>query len=395
MKKIVAIIFSFIIGLSACAVIENEISGGYAKSVSSGIWLSYSEINEILKSDNISEKIEEVSLNCKSLEIENIYIHTVAFCDAIYKSKIYPQTENSKLADFDVLEKFINAFHGYGIKVHAWVNPYRVSSSNTEIEKLAKNSIARKWLNDEDVENDKNVCIYNGIYLNPASEQVRSFITSAIIEICENYEVDGIHFDDYFYPTIDEAFDKISYEEYISGNENPLSLAEWRRVNVNILIGDCYDTIKQIDENIEFSISPAADIDKNYNELYADVEYWVESGYIDSVIPQLYFGFLYPDEKFKFDSLLEKWVEIAQKNLDVDLNIGLAAYKIGTENPPDNEEWQNFDDIIAKQVEICYENNFVKGFVLFSYSAMFSNDDLNVSQRENLKSRLALLKGAK
>ena len=398
MKKIVAIILILIISLSACGKVsdnENGVLGKYSESVVGGVWLSFSEINTILKADNIEKEIEAVASNCKNLNIRDVYIHTVSFCDAIYKSEIYPKTQSAKAVDFDVLEKFIDIFHKNDIRVHAWLNPYRVSTSNSEIEKLDEMSIVRQWLSDEDKENDSNVCLYNGIYLNPASEQVRRFITSAITEICENYEVDGIHFDDYFYPTTDIEFDKTSYEEYISGAESPLSLADWRRANVNILISDCYYTVKEIDENIEFSISPAADVKKNYNELYADVEYWIESGYVDSIIPQLYFGFLYPDKEFRFENLLEEWVSLSKKNSEVDLHIGLATYKIGTTSAPDNEEWQEYEDIIARQAELCYNNSFVKGFVLFSYSSVFSNNALNASQMENLKLRLSSFKGAK
>ncbi|MBR6509408.1 MAG: family 10 glycosylhydrolase [Clostridia bacterium] len=397
MKKIVAIILMLVISLTACGNIDNskeEITGKYENSVTGGVWLSFSEINSILKSDDIEEQIEQVASNCKDLDIKDIYIHTVSYCDAIYKSKIYPQTANSKVVEFDVLEKFIDIFHKNEIRVHAWINLYRVSTTHSEPDKLDEKSIVRKWLSDEDKGNDSNVSLYNGIYLNPSSEQVRQFITSAITEICESYEVDGIHFDDYFYPTTDIEFDKTSYEEYISGAESPLSLADWRRANVNILISDCYDTIKEIDENIEFSISPTADIKKNYNELYADVEYWIESGYVDSIIPQLYFGFSYPDKAYRFENLLEEWTDLSKKNSQVDLLIGLATYKIGTTAVPDNEEWQKYEDIIARQAEICYNNSFVKGFVLFSYSSAFSSELLNVSQTENLKVKLSSFKGA-
>ena len=127
-----------------------------------------------------------------------------------------------------------------------------------------------------------------------------------------------------------------------------------------------------------------ASIEKNYNELYADVKTWVESGCLDAVIPQLYFGFDYPDREFCFDNLLDEWIELSKANTEVELKIGLATYKIGTAAEADREEWNTSEDIIARQAEICYKNGSVSGYVFFSYSSLFSDKELNTKQREKL-----------
>ena len=137
-------------------------------------------------------------------------------------------------------------------------------------------------------------------------------------------------------------------------------------------------------KDIVFSVSPMASIQKNYNELYADVEAWVESGCIDCIIPQLYFGFDYPDKQFCFDNLLDEWLRLVSENKQVKLKIGLAPYKIGTDAEADREEWNSSEDIIARQAEKCYKNGNVAGYVLFSYSSLASDASLNVKQRENL-----------
>ena len=157
-------------------------------------------------------------------------------------------------------------------------------------------SHVKEWLSDSDEENDKNVCFTSdGIYLNPASSRVKNIILSAVREILTNYRVAGIQYDDYFYPTVAESFDEDSYKAYTSGTETPLELSHWRRQNVNSLILCTYNVVKAAKGDRIFGVSPAADLERCYNELYADVETWVSGGYVDYILPQLYFGFVYPN----------------------------------------------------------------------------------------------------
>lgn len=380
----------------ACVLITALLSGcvGRAKSsinadskevASRGIWISFSEINAMLESENGFEKeFETVVDNCESLKIQELYIHVRAYCDSLFESEYFPLVKAAAAYEYDIFEYIIEKCHSKGIKVHAWINPYRVLTSSTDINMLDSASPAYKWLNDDDNANDRNVLFSDGIYLNPAEYEVQRLVIDGIREILRKYEVDGIHFDDYFYPTTDEAFDSVSYNNYISDTETPLSLEDWRRSNVNALISGCYTAIKFTDKKIIFSVSPTASIDYNYNTLYADVKTWVESGCVDYIIPQLYFGFEYPKEEFRFDKLLKDWKGLAECNTDVGLLIGLGSYKIGTDTENDREEWNSSDDIISRQAELCYKDEQISGYVLFSYTSVFSDDTLNRRQRENL-----------
>jgi uncharacterized lipoprotein YddW (UPF0748 family) len=392
MKRIIALILICFI-LTSCGKANSEpeytesadnISDN-ANYATGGVWLSFSELKNMLLSENGFEKeVTAVADNCKKLRLENIYIHVRSHCDSIFKSDFFPLTEAAASYDYDIFEYMINIFHANGIKVHAWINPYRVSTATSDITQLRADSPVHKWLNDVSTENDKNICIYNGIYLNPAEENIRRLVIDGIREIATKYSVDGIHFDDYFYPTTDASFDSASYEEYTKVTKKPLSLSEWRKNNVNLLISGCYSAIKYINKDITFSISPAASIENNLTELYADVEHWVKNGYVDCIIPQLYFGFEYPLKDFRFEKLLKDWKKLMSCNSDVELLIGLASYKIGTDASADSEEWQNKTDIIARQVELCFYDGQVSGYVLFSYSSVFSDNPLNLQQRENL-----------
>jgi uncharacterized lipoprotein YddW (UPF0748 family) len=175
-----------------------------------------------------------------------------------------------------------------------------------------------------------------------------------------------------------------SYNEYKKSNENPFSLADWRRENVNVLISSCYNAIKYANKDIIFSVSPAASVKNNYENLYADVDCWIKSGYVDEIIPQLYFGFEYPDTDFKFENLINRWIELTKANPNVRLKIGLGSYKAKPTLEADKAEWNANSDIISRQVRLCCEENAVSGYVYFSYSSLFGEDTAYKNQRENI-----------
>ncbi len=361
---------------------DGEMQGSISVS---GVWISFSEINGMLDSQKGFEaELEEVVSNCKSLEITDVYIHVRSYCDSLFKSEYFPLVTSVEKYDYDVFAKMIEAFHQSEIRVHAWINPYRVLTSSCNTNALPSGSPAYKWLNDGVAENDVNVCISDGIYLNPAEAEVRKLVIDGIREIIANYDVDGIHFDDYFYPTTDAAFDSQSYENYKRECENPLLLDDWRRANVNALISGCYTAVKFADKDILFSISPAASIDKNFQEMYADVKNWVESGCVDYIIPQLYFGFDYPLEEYKFDTLLAEWKELGRSNPEVGLAIGLATYKIATDNEPDRTEWESGSKVICRQASLCFEDSAVMGYAFFSYTSLFDERLIGAREREEL-----------
>lgn len=364
MKKILCIMISLLL-LAGCSsyeeydkVYENETLQSYI----TGVWLSYSELDSLLASGNFKSEFESALSNCKARGITDMFIHIRPFCDSLYPSKYFPLRQSTQGYDFDVLEFIINVCHENGIKIHGWINPYRVSTGNSDISSIPKNSPVHTLPQSA-------ICIYNGVYLNPSSFEVRQLIINGIREIVNGYDIDGIHFDDYFYPTQDEAFDSAVYNSYCEETVTPLSLADWRRTHVNALISGCYTAIKFSDKDVVFSVSPSASIADNYNENYADTVLWCESGCVDYIIPQLYFGFEYPDDNFKFENLVTMWRERIS-GTTVRLLVGLAAYKINTEQEPDRIEWQQGSNIIKRQIEICRNTHDISGHIYFSYSAM-------------------------
>lgn len=367
MKRLLCIILLLFI-LTGCSPIETSSQPDIKQDYITGVWLSFLEIDTLLQ-NNFTAEFNTVIANCKTRGITDIFVHVKPFCDSYYPSEYFPLRSSAASIGFDVLEYMIDICHQNNIRFHAWINPYRVKTSDNDVFSLPDNNPAKLWLTDDNADNDINVSTVDGVHLNPASVEVRALIIEGIREIIDNYKVDGIHFDDYFYPTTDQAFDETVYALYQETTQKPLSLEDWRRANINALISGVYTAIKFKNKDIVFSISPSASVTENYDEHYADIVAWIDSGCVDYIIPQLYFGFDYPLEEYRFDTLVLEWENITKKT-DVKLLIGLACYKIGTEKEPDCYEWSSGKEVINSQVKLCNERKNISGHIFFSYSSM-------------------------
>ncbi|WP_058484835.1 glycoside hydrolase family 10 protein [Defluviitalea phaphyphila] len=337
------------------------------------VWISYLDLQNVINKNEIDFElsIEEMFSNIKNAKLNTVIVQVRPFGDALYPSKYFPWsyiiTGTEGIApQFDPFKIMVDKAHEKGLKIEAWINPYRIRNNNKPI---SDNNIALKWLTDG---SNRVIKIDNGIYYNPASEDVRDLIIKGVMEIVENYDVDGIHFDDYFYPTTDPQFDKVDYEQY-KNEGGLLSLEDWRRENVNLLIKEIYKSIKNYDDSIKFGISPQGIIDKNYNTQYIDIYKWLSSSeYIDYICPQIYFG--YNHSTYSYDKLINQWNKLI-KNNDIKLYIGLAAYKIGREDiyaGKGKYEWIETDNILEKMINDGRINDNYGGFVLFRYDFLWN-----------------------
>lgn len=357
------------------------------------VWLTYSEIGTFVKNKSeaeYKESVENIFTNLKENKINTVFYQCRAFCDSFYHSEIFPVSkyikQENKSIDFDPFEIFLEAGEKHRIKIHCWVNPYRVSYDNA-FENLPKNSPARMLYN-----GNKNALIIcdKGIFLNPAVPESRKLVFDGIRELLEKYKVDGIHFDDYFYPESDEINDSALYEKYKKSG-GALTLSQWRCENVSALISGVYALVKSYDQALVFSVSPAADIEKCKSSFYADVEKWCrEDGYADYIIPQIYFGF--ENEKMPFKAVVGKWQKLAEKG-SVKLVCGLAAYKCGS--PDENagsgkNEWQENVNILSQQFEQISGSQTWQGFSLFSYSYCFG-ENVNEFSKKEIKNLLYMV----
>ena len=346
-----------------------------------GVWVSYMELsmeNESSKTQKAFEdKFTEIAQKCRESGFNTLIVQVRPFCDALYKSSYFPwshiltgtQGENPQ---YDALQIMCDICKENNLKIHAWSNPYRVSSNETP-KKLSDNN---PYIKDSKI----GIKTDNGIFLDPSNETAQQLICDGVKEIAEKYDVDGIQFDDYFYPTEDESFDKKQYEAYIEkyGKENSMSLDNWRMQNVNTLICKVYRTIKSVDSSVEFGISPQGNITNN-DGLYADVKSWCTcKGFADYICPQIYFSLENP--ALTFEDCLDSWTSL-DFDENVKLYVGLGGYKAGN-GEHDEETWLLSDSILADEYGILRNNKSVRGFMLYSYSCL--EDDTAKKEINNL-----------
>ena len=354
------------------------------------VFISYIELGNNLRgksSEEMKHTINDMLDNVKNFGFNMIILQVRSFSDAIYKSSIYPSsrsvvnTEGDDLP-FDILDYFVKKAHNKNLELHAWINPYRISN-DTDISVISKDNPAYSMLNSTNIE-----VTDNGIYYNPASNKVETLILEGIEEIIKNYDVDGIHFDDYFYPKSDDI-DKREYEKSLK--DNNLTLQQFRLNTISSLIKKTYKLIKSYDKSILFGISPDGNIDNNYNSNYVDTRlFCTEKGYLDYIMPQVYYGFF--NSTKPFEDTVKSWNNLITNNIE--LIPALAFYKTGNVDDyakDGSNEWIEYNNIIAREVMLSRELSNYSGFAIFRYDSLFGNNLTETSflERENLKNILS------
>ena len=358
-----------------------------------GVWISFLEFQYLLRGQSQAQftaNIRQVYDNIANFGLNTVFVQVRPFGDALYPSNYFPWSQfvtgtEGVAPDFDPLVIMIDEAHARGFRFEAWVNPYRIRTQGSTVPLSADNPAAI-WLS----EGNPAVIDYGGIIsYNPSNAEARQLIVDGVREIVRNYSVDGIHIDDYFYPTTSPGFDAVDFAAYqSSGGER--SLGDWRRWNVETLLREMYAAIKAEDPNVLFGISPQSRIDYNYNNMFLDIARISQNpGYTDYVMPQIYFGFEHSTQPFQ--QSLEEWAAIVNPDY-VRLYIGLAAYKSGLVDAwagAGQNEWIDNTDILRRQVEASRRVRGYGGFVIFRYDSLFAPDaDVagNVQQEyENLR----------
>ncbi len=348
------------------------------------IFISYIELQKYIGNKDSTESkrnIDNIITNVNNSDFNMILLQVRSFSDAIYRSNYFPLSKailnnENKEPSYDILKYFIDNSHKKNIEVHAWINPFRISNNN-DITKL-DNETASKWIN------TNNIGITdNGIYYNPASNEVQNLIVSGIEELIENYNIDGIHFDDYFYPSND--IDNDNYNEYKINNN--ISKEDYHLLMINNLIKKVHDLTKK--NKIVFGISPEGNINNNYSKNYADVKKWASSNlYVDYLMPQIYYGF--NNEAQPFYNVVNTWNSLTNKS-NVKILPALALYKSGKKDlyaKSGENEWMENDDILMRQILISRNITSYEGFSIFRYDSMFAddiNDQIVLNEIKNIK----------
>lgn len=318
------VVITVTLGFSMCQRSDGSEMSGEVR----GVWISYVDFGKIGLTDSTEaefrENVETFFSKAEELHINTIYFHTRVFRDAVYKSDYFPMSKTiwtgSDEIPYDSLEIMIEIAHEHDMELHAWLNPYRNTSFDEQI-------------------------------LDPAKESTTEEILLCVNEIIENYDVDGIHFDDYFYT-----------------EESSLTNTE-KMANVNKMVKAVYKAVHKADDDLVFGISPAGNI--SYSEsLGADVSTWLsQSGYVDYIMPQIY----WTDEHTAtwrdnmFSDTMNEWMSMNESGIPI--YAGLALYRAGTD-AQDDPGWKNSSENIAWQITQLREAGYA-GYAFFSASDFF------------------------
>lgn len=234
------------------------------------VWVSYLEWAgmDFSSEEAFRAGAAELMDNCLSIGLNTVIAQVRPFGDALYRSTLFPWSHlctgvQGQDPGFDPLDVLITEAHSRGLSLEAWVNPYRLRSSAKMPPALAENNLANvhpEW-----------VCaVGEGLYLNPAIPEAADYVVQGVAELVQNYAVDGIHFDDYFYPTTDAALDAAQFAASGAGD-----LAAWRRQNVTALVKAAHDAVKAADATLRFGVSPQGNPDNDLGQQYSDVKAWL------------------------------------------------------------------------------------------------------------------------
>ena len=354
---------------------EEEMRGIWVATVSN---LDY-PVAPTASSEELARQADMILDYSKACGFNAVFLQVRPCSDAFYASDLYPWSAyltgvqgNAPDSGFDPLTYWVNGAHARGMELHAWINPYRITKTAADWERLSAASPA--------IQHPDWVVYHNGnYYFDPALPKVRQFLIDGAAELAAKYDIDGIHMDDYFYPGTDFN-DAASFAAYGNGFTN---ISDWRRNNVNLLIQGMDEVLHNIDPDIQFGISPAGiwasrslhpagsattSTYSSYFSLYADSKQWVEAGWVDYIAPQIYWeaGHRTSD----FNALTDWWTSVTDTT-DVKLYIGLADYKSSGITAPDSP-WYNGTEI-ARQIALCHANPQVAGVIHFRYGSVVSS----------------------
>ncbi|MFB4275878.1 MULTISPECIES: glycoside hydrolase family 10 protein [unclassified Nonomuraea] len=353
----------------------------YPKRELRGVWIATTQNIDWPSKAGLGadrQKAEYVKIldSAAKRNLNAVFVQVRPASDALYKSSLEPWSQYltgtpGKDPGWDPLPFLVEEAHKRGMEFHAWFNPYRASYGDSTA-KLPAGHPARKHP-------DWTIKYGGRLYYNPGLPAVRDHVTKVITDVVDRYDVDGIHFDDYFYPypVAGAKFDDTAaFRKYGKGQ----SLAEWRRGNVNTLVAGVDKAVHQAKNHVKFGISPFG-IWRNksndptgsntsgmsaYDSIYADARAWIKAGTVDYVLPQLYWP---RGHKLADYNTLVRWWSNEVKGSDVQLYIGEGLYRVGT---TDDRTWTKPGEL-AGQIGVNRASKQVDGAVYFSAKQLLTN----------------------
>ena len=347
-------------------------------------WGGDSDLCTYKNENDFKEKMNYILDTLEMYNMNTIIYHVRTHNNAMYKSSLNPVASYWKDVNFntfDPLEWLIGECHKRGIEFHAWLNPYRVkSSSSTSLESIALTYDNFKANPASDV---NNMLMGDGtVILNPGLQNVRDFIVSTVMELVNGYDVDAIHFDDYFYTNgIDDSVSRSKY------NTKNLSVDNFRREQVDLFIEDLFKAMcaenKKNDTKVQLGISPTG-IYRNGNgsvesgsntsgyahygsPLYADTYKWIRNEWIDYILPQSYWAFSHSSAGY---ADVMDWWDKAVEGTRVNLYSGIGLYMAN--NGGSNASWGKEPYEVSNQVLYTTKLKNVKGISFYAFQSLRS-----------------------
>lgn len=378
MKKIKLIIFYFVLCFTTVLAQNSnrEFRGVWVATVDNINWPSKPGLTIAEQKEEYIKILDEI----KALNMNAVIMQIRPTADRFYAKSTkepwskYITGESGKTPGYDPLEFFIEEAHKRNLEFHGWFNPYRITLKKDD--EIHQSHIVKKhpdW-----------VIKYDGkYYYDPGNPEARKFTEEVIVDVVKKYDIDGVHMDDYFYPypALDKNKkvipfgDEKSYKKY----GKKMSVEDWRRKNTDTFVEELSKKIKKSKPHVKFGISPFgvwrnSDKDptgsktkagaENYDTLYADTRKWIKNNWIDYIVPQIYWDFNL--KVAQYDILVDWWINEV-KGSNVNLYIGHAAYKLGT-----NKAWKDENELI-KQIEYNRNTKGVQGSVFFGFDKIQKN----------------------
>ncbi len=308
------------------------------------------------------------------LGLNTVFVQVRPTADALWPSPYEPWSHwltgvQGKDPGYDPLAFLVGEAHARGLKFHAWLNPFRVSKQ-ADPAQLVPDHPARQhpdW-----------VFAYGGqLYYDPGKPAVREFVTDVVLDVVKRYPVDGVHFDDYFYPYPVEGEQIPDAKTFAANSAGSTDIADWRRHNVDELVSGVSERLAAQKTDVEFGISPfgiwrnraddprgsATTGTQSYDTTYADSYTWVREGWVDYIVPQIYWEIGHPTADY---AALVRWWAGAVAGTGVQLYIGQAAYKVGP-----TPAWG--DGELTQHLTLGREYPEVRGDVYFSARSLSTN----------------------
>ena len=375
---LVCTLYSVLCILSASA--EISFRGAWIATVANIDWPSAEAVGNTEKQKNemifLLDSLESLGLNAIILQVRPT-------ADALYQSELEPvshwltgtQGSWNEQESYDPLDFTIKEAHERGMEVHVWLNPYRVNLAKTDTSSLAPDHIMRRhpeWF----------WCYAKQWYFNPGLDETREWICTIVQDIVQRYDIQAIHMDDYFYPYPSGKLqlpDTATFRQHPRGFDN---IHDWRRNNVNMAIQDISRTIRECKDSVEFGISPFgvwrnAHVDStgsatkagitNYDDLYADIRLWIKEGWIDYVLPQLYWEI---GKKVADYEILAHWWANEVRDTRCKLYIGMAPYRL--ENASAKSAWGQGNEI-SRQMRLNRTIPEISGECFYSTKPLLRN----------------------